>query len=217
MAQDLKHPLGPVIEHSELVANNYHTMPANKLEDSLQTILRNSYQMQKIVDTLLLLATVRNQEFEPDPLDMAQIISRAQIRLQPLIESLQPELHLPDQWPVALGYIPWVEEIWVNYLSNALQYSGHPPHIELGATPQPDGMIRFWIRDDGPGIKPEQQAALFTNLTWFSPMSATETEKLGLSIVHHITKKLGGQAGVESSGISGEGCLFYFTLPGLPE
>ena len=36
---------------------------------------------------------------------------------------------------------------------------------------------------------------------------------LGLSIVQRIVEKLGGQVGVESSGVPGQGSVFYFTLP----
>jgi signal transduction histidine kinase len=36
---------------------------------------------------------------------------------------------------------------------------------------------------------------------------------LGLSIVRRIVEKLGGEVGVESAGVPGTGCTFYFTLP----
>jgi signal transduction histidine kinase len=36
---------------------------------------------------------------------------------------------------------------------------------------------------------------------------------LGLSIVRRIVEKLGGQVGVESEGIEGQGSLFFFSLP----
>jgi signal transduction histidine kinase len=112
----------------------------------------------------------------------------------------------------ALGYAGWVEEVWVNYISNAIKYGNKPPRVELGATPQPDGMIRFWVRDNGPGLSPEQQAKLFTPFTQLSPIRATGYG-LGLSIVARIMDKLGGQVGVESEGIAGRGSLFYLLRP----
>jgi hypothetical protein len=32
----------------------------------------------------------------------------------------------PVNLAVAMGYAPWVEEIWVNYFSNAIKYGGQP-------------------------------------------------------------------------------------------
>ena len=43
------------------------------------------------------------------------------------------KIGLPQRWPVAHGYGPWIEEVWANYISNAIKYGGTPPQIELGA------------------------------------------------------------------------------------
>jgi PAS domain S-box-containing protein len=217
VAHDLKNPLGPIIGYSEMIVENHPAMSASQLDTFLQAILHNSHRLKKIVDTLYLLATVRNVEVERLPLDMARIISQAQERLQLLIETQQPEISFPDQWPTALGCVPWVEEIWVNYLSNALKYSGQSPRIELGATSQAEGLIRFWVRDYGPGLEPQAQANLFAAPPQLNRASLTGEDKLGLPIVGYIAEKLGGQAGVESSGQPGQGCLFYFTLPAAPQ
>jgi two-component system sensor histidine kinase/response regulator len=106
-------------------------------------------------------------------LDMGNIVAQVQERLAPMIEEYQAELVLPAQeaWPVAMGYAPWVEEVWVNYLTNALKYGGRPPRVELGfgeSASQPvdeQTQIRFWVRGNSPGIAPEDQARLFTPFT----------------------------------------------------
>ncbi|MEJ2751008.1 MAG: HAMP domain-containing sensor histidine kinase, partial [Anaerolineae bacterium] len=120
-----------------------------------------------------------------------------------------------QDWPLALGYTPWVEEVMVNYVSNALKYGGRPPYVELGATRQPDNRVRFWVRDNGLGLTPEQQAKLFTE---FERLGQTRANGhgLGLSIVRRIVEKMDGDYGVESTAVPGEGCTFYFTLPGFP-
>ena len=69
----------------------------------------------------------------------------------------------------------------------------------------------FWVRDNGPGLTPEEQARAFTPFTRFHQEKA-EGHGLGLSIVQRIVEKLGGQVGVESTAMPGEGCIFWFTL-----
>jgi len=142
-------------------------------------------------------------------LAMGDIVAQALDRLTMMSAEYQGQIILPDTWPMALGYSPWIEEVWLNYLSNGLKYGGQSPHLELGATPQPDGMIRFWVRDSGPGLSPEAQATLFTEFTRLNEIRV-EGHGLGLSIVRRIIEKLGGQVGVESE--AGQGSLFYFTL-----
>ena len=122
----------------------------------------------------------------------------------------QAQLILPQVWPDAGGYGPWIEEVWTNLRSNALKYGGRPPCVELGVSGSSDGMLRFWTRDNGPGIPSEACASLFAQ---GNPLSQRGRmgDGLGLPIVHNIVNKLGGQVGVESE--EGQGSLFFFTLP----
>jgi signal transduction histidine kinase len=145
---------------------------------------------------------------------MASIVAEVEQRLADLIDEYQAEVLVPASWPVALGHAAWVEEIWVNYMSNALQYGDRPPRVELGADKAiVEGRIRFWIRDNGPGLTPEDQARLFKPFPQLS--RARLGHGLGLAIVRRIVEKLGGQVGVESDGVPGHGCLFSFSLPGV--
>ncbi|MCL4294131.1 MAG: ATP-binding protein [Anaerolineae bacterium] len=117
---------------------------------------------------------------------------------------------MPSIWPVALGYSPWIEEVWLNYLSNAITYGGQPPHLELGATERGDGLVSFWVRNNGPGLTPEEQAKLFTPFTRLNQVQ-TQGHGLGLSIARRIVEKLEGEVSVESK--PGQGSVFSFTLP----
>jgi two-component system sensor histidine kinase/response regulator len=146
---------------------------------------------------------------------MGAIVLGALQRLADRLVELDAQITLPDEWPQALGYATWVEEVWVNYLSNALKYGNYPPQVELGASPAPGGMVRFWVRDNGDGISPQDQARLFTPFTRLDQVRA-RGHGLGLSIVRRIVEKLGGQIGVESEGQPGRGSTFSFTLPAVP-
>ncbi len=211
VAHDLKNPLGVIIGYADLLSE-YEDMPSDQIKNSLQSIWQTGQKMNNIIEELMLLAGVRKQQVALEPLDMAGIVQEARKRLTALIQRYEAEISLPDTWPQALGYGPWVEEVWTNYISNASKYGGHPPCIELGATVQPDGMIRLWVHDNGAGLTPEQRASLFVPFTRLDQARATG-HGLGLSIVHRIVEKLGGQVGVESEGVPGRGSTFYFTLP----
>ena len=171
-----------------------------------------------IVNNLLLLASTNKQAVELKPLDMAKIVEETQHRLRNMILEYQPEISLPAEWPPALGHAPWIEEVWVNYLSNALKYGGRPPRLELGGELLPNvassditsRLARFWVRDNGRGLTPEEQARLFTPFERLSQANISG-HGLGLSIVKRIVEKLGGTVGVESE--VGQGSTFFFTLP----
>ncbi len=214
VAHDLKGPLSNIIGFIEWLQGHPDLPPAER-QEYLDTIARNAVKMDAIIDELLLLAQVRKEQVELAPIDMMHLIAEAQARLAFMIAGSGAVISVPGDWPAALGYGPWVEEVWVNYLSNAIKYGRLPsaaPRIELGFDERPDRFIRFWVRDWGPGIPQEDQADLFKAFGDRSKIRATG-HGLGLSIVSMIVEKMGGQAGVEST--PGQGSTFYFTLPAL--
>jgi signal transduction histidine kinase len=212
VAHDLKTPLGVIVGYADVLIEEL-AEALREGEDAryyLQSIARNGRKMGNIIGELLLLAEIRRTEVRQERLDMANVVSEALQRLAFLSEEKGAEIVVPDTWPSAMGYSPWIEEVWANYLSNGIKYGGQPPHLELGATEQDDGFVCFWVRDNGPGISPEDQSRLFTPFTQLEQVRATG-HGLGLSIVRRIVEKLGGEVSVESE--VGAGSKFSFTLP----
>ncbi len=209
VAHDLKNPLGAVLGFAELLNLGSSQLSEEDKRQSIAAIAQGARKMQSIIDELLLLAGVRKAEVRLEPVDMAAVVAGAWGRLSHMASEYAPELHLPKEWPVALGYGPWLEEVWANYLSNALKYGGRPPLIEVGADVVGD-RVRFWVKDNGPGISIEEQQRLFLPFTRLHQARATG-QGLGLSIVRRIMEKLGGEAWVESE--PGKGSRFGFTLP----
>lgn len=211
VAHDLKGPLALVLGYAETLVQYHLQMNEETKDKAMQALWRSGLKMSNIIDALLLLSSVRRQEeVRVGPLDMAGIVTEAFQRLDPMIEEQQADIVVPDTWPVALGYGPWVEEVWVNYITNAIKYGGRPPYVELGAESRPDGTVCFWVRDNGPGLTPEEQSRLFTPFARLG-QARVKGHGLGLSIVSRIVERLGGQAGVES--VPGQGSTFTFTLP----
>ena len=215
VAHDLKSPLSSIVGFAEMLEGSGAEMSDEELGNYLHVIAQGSRKMSSIINELLLLASVRKEDVHLEPLPMASIVDVALERMGPMIEEYQAEIILPDTWPVAWGYNPWIEEVWVNYLNNAIKYGGRPPRVELGAGPPAsgkevgEGMICFWVRDNGAGLTPDEQTRLFTPFTRLEQVRV-KGHGLGLSIVQRIMKKLGGQFGVESE--AGQGSTFYFTL-----
>jgi PAS domain S-box-containing protein len=215
VAHDLKNPAFLIIGYAEVLTRDYVTLSDGERQRYVKVIVQTGYRISTIIDELLLLAELRKSEVKTSPLDMVHIVADSISRLADMIKNAQAEIVWPDasMWPAALGHGPWVEEVWANYLGNALKYGGTPPatpRIELGAALQPDGMVCYWVRDHGRGLTPEEQSSLFTPFTRLDQVRP-KGHGLGLSIVRRIVEKLGGQVGLKSQ--VGEGSTFYFTLP----
>ena len=214
VAHDLKNPLAAMMGNAQLLLQGggfYDRATQNEIAND---IVYAGNKLFSIIHELLLLAQVRRIEVESTPLDMPVIVNEAMAQLNRHSTEFQGDIIIievmPGEWPVARGYAPWIEEVWVNYLSNALKYGGSPLRIRIGAEPCGTELVRFWVWDNGPGLTPEQLSGLFVEFTRVSQVRATG-HGLGLSIVKRIVEKQGGAVSAESE--PGNGSKFIFTLP----
>jgi PAS domain S-box-containing protein len=214
VAHDLKNPLTAVIGSVHLLRDYHSSLSGQARQEYIGMLQRGVTKMRDIVDSLLLLASVRKRpQVFIEPVDMGWVVNEVLERLDYMVQEYGAEIVLPDTWQTALGYGPWIEEVWANYISNALKYGGTPPRLELGSSSSSNGMVRFWIRDNGPGLTPEEQTRLFVPFTRLDQV-VTAGHGLGLSIVQRIIERLEGQVGVEST--VGVGSVFSFALPAIP-
>ena len=102
-----------------------------------------------------------------------------------------------------------------NILDNAVKFvpPGTTPRVRIWAE-QRGSNTRLWIGDNGIGIKPEHKARLFGMFERVHPDKHFEGTGIGLAIVRKAVERMGGQAGVESDGLSGSD--FWIELPAAP-
>ncbi len=211
VAHDLKGSLTSLLGYSELLSQRDVNLEKQTIRDSLDQICTSSRKMANIIDELLLLASVRKEDVEVTSLVMLSIVNDALLRLKSEVKISEIEIVLADDFPEALGHAPWVEEVWYNYIGNAIKYGGDPAKIEIGGELQDNGFAQFWVKDNGPGLNDVEQSRLFTAYALQERKSGGHG--LGLSIVKRIVEKLNGGVGVQSH--VSEGSIFSFTLPSV--
>ena len=78
------------------------------------------------------------------------------------------------------------------------------------AASRSDGEYRFFVRDNGPGIRPEDRDKVF-RLFMRLGGNGVAGDGVGLAAVRKIVEKHGGKLWVDSE--VGKGSTFWFTLP----
>jgi PAS domain S-box-containing protein len=211
VAHDLKNSLGAISSSVEILNDSIQNNDKGSLHELAEMIKNSADKAIHITEELLILAKISHQEIELEPLNMQQIFKEAQNQLKQTIKNSGAKVKTPESWPASIGYAPWIETIWTNYLSNAIKYGGTPPEIEVGAEMLENDRVKFWIKDNGRGLTSEEQSKLFREYVRLAPEKA-DGYGLGLSIVKRITDKLGQWAGVENARPGEQGAVFYFTL-----
>lgn len=212
VSHNLKNSISAVIGWSDLSIRYSDRLTFEELLETMINIKELATGTNSVINALMLLAGIgRTDVVETETLPMSDVVEDALTKLDLQISTRNATIVVPDTFPDCVSYRYWVEEIWINYISNALKYGGKPPTIRLGAEILPNDKVRYWVEDNGLGISAEDQEELFKT---FSRLPQTEDEEghgLGLSIVKRIMDKLGGEVMVEST--VGVGSIFSFTLP----
>jgi len=134
VAHDLRHLLSPIMGYAEVLYMDYDTISPEEARKDLLTIVQVAKDMNNLIDELLALARARQEHVEVVPLDMAAVLNDVLRRMDYAIRERQAQVVMASDWPVCLGHAPWVTEVWLNYLSNAIKYGGETPTVELGWT-----------------------------------------------------------------------------------
>jgi signal transduction histidine kinase len=93
---------------------------------------------------------------------------------------------------------------------NAARYGDPDEPIALGSSVI-DGEARFWVRDRGPGIAPDEQEAIFERFRRGSGRTRSDGAGLGLAIVKTIAEAHHGRVELESGGDAGT--AFTIVIP----
>jgi signal transduction histidine kinase/HPt (histidine-containing phosphotransfer) domain-containing protein/ActR/RegA family two-component response regulator len=105
-----------------------------------------------------------------------------------------------------------VQQIMLNYLTNALKFGAGKP-ITIGASPGFHDRVRFYVKDHGAGMTEAEVATLFTKFTRLESARTGNIRGtgLGLAVCRLLAGKMGGRVGVESK--PGEGSNFWAEIP----
>jgi signal transduction histidine kinase len=105
-----------------------------------------------------------------------------------------------------------IEQVLINYLTNAFKYSPGSKEVEIIITILPGNRLSVKVKDSGIGIPKEKQAGIFNKFYRVEETSHRfQGMGIGLYICAEILRRHNGAFGVESE--AGKGATFWFILP----
>ncbi len=222
MSHEIRTPLNGVVGMIDLLG--YSPLNAGQ-QEMTQTIRESAFALLGVIDDILDFSKIEagHLNFESLPVSVEEIVEGVAETLAPIAEKKQTELlmFVDPSIPARVVSDPVrLRQILMNLAGNAIKFSG----VEAGRSgrvwlsAELVGMfggrarIRFDIGDNGIGISPSAQAALFKP---FSQAESSTTRRfggtgLGLSICRRLTSMMNGTLTVDS--VEGEGSVFSATL-----
>lgn len=105
-----------------------------------------------------------------------------------------------------------IEQVLINYLTNAVKYSPDNKEIHIEVTCDKDQRLYVRVRDFGIGIRKDHQSNIFHKF-YRVEEAANRFQGLGIGlyICAEIIRRHEGEYGVDSE--PGQGSVFYFSIP----
>ncbi len=175
-------------------------------------------RMQGIVERLIRLSRIEqgDEPFDLSPVAAGGLVTEAIERVSPLSERagvvLSGETTAAASSVLVVADRERVLEVLTNLLNNAIKFSAPGDVVTIGAEAA-EGFVRFWVRDQGPGIMPNERLRIFERF-YTSDRARTAGQPtgtgLGLAIARHIVKRHGGEIWVADGP---RGATICFTVP----
>ena len=188
------------------------------VEPSAQTwgLLRlETARLTRMVNDLseLWRAEARQLPLRIDAVDAAEVAREVGEGFTTQAASRGITISLPEGSAVAMADRDRLAQIMSNYLSNALRHAPDGSTIWVTSSRAP-GKVRVAVRDEGPGLAPDQLEAVFERFYRVDPARsrAAGGSGIGLAIVRALAEAMDGQSWAESAG-PGQGSTFIVELP----
>ena len=203
-SHELRTPITVIQGHLELLEDD-----PEERRQTLELVMDELNRMNRFVSDLLLLARSQHPDF----------LNLTTVDVGPLLDETYAKSRVLEErdWRVeerAEGRIvadrERITQAIMQLAQNAVQYTTGSDGIFIGSALQ-DGWARFWVRDTGAGIPPDEQTRIFDRFTRGRGLRRSQGAGLGLAIVQSIAEAHSGKIELDSE--VGRGSRFTLVLP----
>lgn len=166
-----------------------------------------------LVSQFIYLARAENlQQEDFVDFDLTQCLHDAIDELWPQAQVRQVQLVRPDEAPYLTvhGDPTLMRRALINLIDNAIKHTPAGKRVVCQLELE-EGRAHLSVRDEGEGIRPQDQARLFQTFSRVGDTTKREGSGLGLALVKLVAERHGGRATVQS--ILGHGAVFSLVLP----
>ena len=215
VTHELRTPLTSIRALSELMVDDTN-MASDQRQQCLRIIVAETERLSRLVNQVLVLAKIESghAEWHETEVDMRALLTQA---VQTTAEVFRERgtkvaLEMPEHVSSIRTDADRMMQVMLNLLSNAAKFvPSDTGRVDVRLCTDESG-LSVEVRDNGPGVDPEQQALIFEKFRQGGDeASRPPGTGLGLPISRQIVERFGGRMWVEST--PGNGALFAFHLP----
>ncbi|MGE8533321.1 GAF domain-containing protein [Chryseobacterium sp. D764] len=208
ISHDLGTPLTVMKLNAQMLLGNLAD-DSIKSKNKINTIIEEIDNMAEMMHDVLQLSRAKHSEIQLESLKTAHTIEKISQNAKMTYGSPNSEIIIKE-CPDVLADKTMLHQVFLNIINNAVKYSSHKelPKVEIEG--REDGQtIIYRVSDNGIGIPEEEKHKMFKIFNRMDNAKKFKGNGVGLSIVHRIMKRIGGNVDYESSS---EGTSFILTF-----
>ena len=216
MSHEIRTPMTAILGMSHLLRRSGASAEQSAQLDIIDTSGRH---LLDVINSVLDLSKIEASNFQllHGKIDLGEIIGNVTAVLGDAARAKGLALQVePGAWPQDLaGDARRLQQALMNYTANAIKFTARGSVslcCRVVAESAQDVVLRFEVQDTGIGIDAADALRLFTPFEQAdnSLSRSHDGTGLGLAISRHLARKMGGEAGVNST--PGSGSTFWFTV-----
>ncbi len=210
-SHQLHEPVSQLREYTRLLVEDHSQRLDSDGQEYLYSAHEAARRIQEITNDLLQLVST-GSDVQVADCDANWVIEEAVLNLKPMVDAARAKIEW-NSLPTVKADSRQLRLAFQNLISNAIKFYQGPdvPTLHISAS-EADSEVRFFFRDNGIGVNPNQREAIFQPFSKQSP--ETPGLGLGLPVCRRVVEKHHGRIWVESD--LGQGSTFVVALPKSP-
>ncbi|MDR6923918.1 ATP-binding protein [Chryseobacterium sp. 2987] len=207
ISHDLGTPLTVMKLNAQMLLSNFEKTEKNK--SKLNSIIEEIDNMAEMMHDVLQLSRAKHSEIQLEKLQPARTIEKISENAKITFDSPNSEIII-GECPDVLADKTMLHQVFLNIINNAVKYSSHKDHpkVEIAGT-EDEQTVVYRISDNGIGIPEEEKHKMFKIFNRMDNAKKFKGNGVGLSIVHRIMNRIGGNIDYKSNK---EGTSFILTF-----
>lgn len=198
ISHDLGTPLTVMKLNAQMLLGNL-TDNSEKSKTKIKTIIEEIDNMAEMMHDVLQLSRAKHSEIQLESLKTGTTIHKISENAKITYGSSKSEIVIKE-CPDVLADKTLLHQVFLNIINNAVKYSSHKDQPKVEIEGSEDGQtIIYRISDNGIGIPHEEKHKMFKIFNRMDNAKKFKGNGVGLSIVHRIMKRIGGDVDYESN------------------
>lgn len=208
ISHDLGTPLTIMKLNAQMLLKSLADQPDKNIK-KIQSIIDEIDNMAEMMHNVLQLSRAKHSEIQLETIETNLTIQKITENAKITFDSPKSVVVIKE-CPEVLADKTMLHQVFLNIINNAVKYSSsqEQPIVEIEGTDEGDKII-YRIKDNGIGIPEENKDRMFKIFNRMDNARKFKGNGVGLSIVHRIMKRIGGNVDYESNK---EGTCFILTF-----